>query len=204
MPETKKPLSERIKAALLELGISVPVKKVEEPVKLEDVTLIDGTVLNVDSLAVGSKATFTGTDGVSVPAEGEYEAADGSTIVCAAGVITEIKPKEADVQPEPEMDMKAVLSQLAELKSKIAAFDGKFKTQEDEKKAIEVKLEKTETALKSTLEFVDELSKTAAALPLELQKQTPKKEEKFTKKLTDEEYALLSNKDKVIYNRLFN
>ena len=38
-------------------------------------------------------------------------------------------------------------------------------------------------------------------LPLELQKQTPKKEDKFTKKLTDERVCSFIKQKKVIYNR---
>ena len=199
-----KTISERIKAALLELGINIPATPVAAPVvKLEDVQLIDGTMLNVDSLEVGAKATFTGADGVPVPAEGSYETADGSTIVCAAGLITEIKPKEADVQPE--MDMKTVLSKLAELSDRVKAFDGKFKSQDNSEqiKTLEAKLEKTEKALVSTLELVDELSKTAAALPLELQANAKPVKDKFEKELSDEEYNKLSNKDKLAYNKIW-
>ena len=93
-----KETKDALKSALLKFGIDLPATQV---VKLEDVTLIDGTMLSVDKMEVGAMATFTGADGVAVPAEGEFELADGTKVICMAGVITEIMTKEADVQPEP-------------------------------------------------------------------------------------------------------
>lgn len=191
---------EKVKAILAHLGLDLPVKKVEPVVKLEDVALKDGSMLNVDSLTVGAKATFTGMDGIPVPADGEYEAADGQIIVCVGGAITEIKPATADAQPE---DMKAVLSALSDLTAKVSSFEGKFAKQEAEKKALELKLENQDKAFVDTLKLVDELSKTAAGLPLELQHQSNVTKSKFEKELSEEEYNKLSNKDKVAYKRIW-
>lgn len=202
MSDTKPTLTERIKNAFLDLGITIPAKKVDAPVvKLEDVALADGTMLNVDAMEVGSNATFTGADGIPVPAEGTYEvAADGAMIVCVAGAITEIKPKE--VEAEPAQDMATVLSKLSELSERVKAFDGKFKKQEDEKKALEIKLEKTELGVSKAFELMQEVSSQAAGVALELQ-DASKGKKKITpfKELSAEEYNALSKHQQLLYNK---
>ena len=129
-------------------------------VKLEDVTLIDGTMLSVDKMEVGAMATFTGADGVAVPAEGEFELADGTKVICAAGLITEIMTKEADVQPEPtesvESDMKAILSRLEALEKNYAT-----------KQNLEAQLSETKKGLSVALSAIDAMDKNAVALNLE-------------------------------------
>jgi hypothetical protein len=196
MSDTKPTLTERIKAAFLDLGITIPAKKVETPVvKLEDVTLKDGTMLNVDSIEVGANATFTGADGIPVPAEGTYEAEDGTMMVCVGGVITEIKPKEVE-NPAPTEDMATVLSKLSELSERVKAFDGKFKKQEDEKKSLEVKLEATQKGIAKAFELMEEVSSQAAGVSLELQSTSKK-----VKKAIDKPYDKMNNHEKMLFNK---
>lgn len=153
-----KETKDALKSALLKFGIDLPATKVET--KLEDVALIDGTMLSVDKMEVGANATFTGADGVAVPAEGEFELADGTKIMCAAGLITEIMPKEADVQPEPtesvESDMKAILSRLEALEKNYAT-----------KQNLEAQLSETKKGLSVALSAIDAMDKNAVALNLE-------------------------------------
>ena len=153
-----KETKDALKSALLKFGIDLPATKVET--KLEDVALIDGTMLSVDKMEVGAMATFTGADGVAVPAEGEFELADGTKVICMAGVITEIMTKEADVQPEPtesvESDMKAILSRLEALEKNYAT-----------KQNLEAQLSETKKGLSVALSAIDAMDKNAVALNLE-------------------------------------
>lgn len=153
-----KETKDALKSALLKFGIDLPATKVET--KLEDVALIDGTTLSVDKMEVGAMATFTGVDGVAVPAEGEFELADGTKVICMAGVITEIMTKEADVQPEPtesvESDMKAILSRLEALEKNYAT-----------KQNLEAQLSETKKGLSVALSAIDAMDKNSVALNLE-------------------------------------
>jgi hypothetical protein len=152
-----KETKDALKSALLKLGIELPATQV---VKLEDVALIDGTMLSVDKMEVGANATFTGADGVAVPAEGEFELADGTKVICMAGVITEIMTKEADVQPEPtesvESDMKAILSRLEALEKNYAT-----------KQNLEAQLSETKKGLSVALSAIESIDKNSVALNLE-------------------------------------
>jgi hypothetical protein len=157
-----KETKDALKSALLKLGIDLPAKQV---VKLEDVALIDGTVLSVDKMEVGATATFTGADGVAIPAEGEFELADGTKIICMAGVITEIMAKEMDVQPEPiepvESDMKAILSRLEALEKNYAT-----------KQNLEAQLSETKKGLQVALSAIESIDKNSVALNLESNNKT--------------------------------
>lgn len=148
----------RIKEALKFSAIELPVKEV---VKLEDVNLIDGSILSVDKMEVGANATFTGADGVAIPADGKYEYADG-TIVCVAGLITEIKPKEveAPIAPEPVSEMSTLLSRVEALESKYAVS--------------QTQLSETKKHLNTALEAVEKINSASVALSLESQKTAKK------------------------------
>ena len=161
-----KETKDALKSALLKLGIELPATKVEtEVVKLEDVALIDGTMLSVDKMEVGAMASFVGADGVAVPAEGEFELADGTKIICAAGVITEILAKEADVQPEPlEDEMKAILSRLEALE----------KVYSTKQTSLETQLSETKKGLQIALSAIDAMDKNSVALNLEANTKTQK------------------------------
>lgn len=181
-------LSEKAKNAvasyLAKFGIDLPAKKVEADVtKLEDVKLIDGTMLSVDKMEVGAAATFTGADGVAIPAEGEFELEDGTKVICAGGLVTEIKPKEADAQPEPvEEDMKAILSKLSERLDAIEK-NNVVKTN------LETELAETKKGLGVALSAINEFNNSAVALSLESQKEV-KKEIDFNKLSNYEKYQL--------------
>lgn len=154
-----KETKDALKSALLKLGIELPATKVEtEVVKLEDVALIDGTMLSVDKMEVGAMASFVGADGISVPAEGEFELADGTKVICVAGVITEILAKEMDVQPEPiEDEMKAILSRLEALE----------KIYSSKQTTLEAELSETKKGLQVALSAIDAMDKNAVAINLE-------------------------------------
>jgi hypothetical protein len=159
-----KETKDALKSALLKLGIELPATQV---VKLEDVALIDGTMLSVDKMEVGAMASFIGADGVAVPAEGTYELADGTKIICAAGVITEIVTKEVEVEIETqskplEDEMKAILSRLEALEKGYAAKQTNLETQ----------LSETKKGLSVALSAIESIDKNSVALNLEANNKT--------------------------------
>jgi hypothetical protein len=180
-----KETKDALKSALLKLGIDLPATQV---VKLEDVALIDGTMLSVDKMEVGANATFTGADGVAVPAEGEFELADGTKVICMAGVITEIMAKEMDVQPEPiesvESDMKAILSRLEALEKNYAS-----------KQNLEAQLSETKKGLQVALSAIESIDKNSVALNLE---SNNKKVEKNYNELSPLELFKLRKQNKFV------
>lgn len=188
--ELSQKTKDAVKAFIAKLGIDLPANKVEPVapvVKLEDVSLIDGTMLSVDKMEVGAMATFTGADGVAVPAEGEFELADGQTVVCAGGVITEIKPKEADDQPEAsESEMKTMLSKLSE---RLDSVEKMYQETLAAKTTLEAQLKETKNGLAVALSAIDEFNTAAVAVSLEAQKST-KKDINYTKLNAYQKYQL--------------
>lgn len=153
-----------LKSALVKMGIEIPVKQIETPTKLEDVTLKDGTILSVDTMEVGSPATFTGADGVAIPADGGFELEDGSTIVCVAGLVTEIKPK-AEEPVAPAEDMAAILSRLT-------AIESKYAVSLESNKSLETQLSESKKGIAIALSSIEEMNTKAVAISLTVN--TPK------------------------------
>jgi hypothetical protein len=180
---------EAVSAYLAKFGIDLPAKKVEPaPAKLEDVKLLDGTMLSVDKIEVGAMATFTGEDGVAIPAEGEFELEDGTKIVCMAGVISEIKPKEDNAPVEEaapvESEMKAILSKLSE------RLDAIEKTNTVAKTTLEAELSETKKGLVVALGAINEFNDKAVALSLESQKPKKVSQLEFSKMTEFQKYQL--------------
>jgi hypothetical protein len=178
-----KETKEKLVNALQKFGIELPATKVEPVItRLEDVALIDGTMLMVDKLEVGAKAEFMGADGIAIPAEGEFELADGSKVICAGGLIAEIMPKEVEAQPEPVNEMAAILSRLEAIEKSMTSNKASLETQMGEQsKAIEV-----------ALSAVNELAKVPVAMSLESQKPSKK---------TVKAYEDMTNHEKMLFNK---
>lgn len=174
---------EAVKSLWAKLSIEVPAKPV---VKLEDVTLMDGTILTVDAMEVGSPATFTGADGVAIPAEGEYEY-EGGTIVCAAGVVTEIKTKEADKQVDapaaPSEEMAAILSRLS-------AIEDAYKNSLAANQTLEAQLSENKKGLVVALSAIEEFNTTAVAVSLEAASKKKPTELEFSKMTEHQKYQI--------------
>lgn len=173
---------EAVKNFIAKLGIELPAKPV---VKLEDVTLMDGTILTVDAMEVGSPAKFTGADGVAIPAEGEYEY-EGGTIVCAAGVVTEIKPKEpvAPVEPTaPSEEMAAILSRLSTIEE---AYKKSLATSQ----TLEAQLSENKKGLVVALSAIEEFNTTAVAVSLEANNKKKPTELEFSKMTEHQKYQI--------------
>lgn len=130
--ENKKTLASALKAFAEALGL--PIKMEADPAPVGYVlTAQDGTEINIDKPegedpAVGDAAT----------PDGEHLMPDGTTIVIADGVITEICDAEPEPEPEPEPDEKD--QQIADLQARIAELEANQMT--DDQKTIVAKVEK--------------------------------------------------------------
>lgn len=157
-----KETKEKLQSALLKLGIELPATKVET--KLEDVALIDGTMLSVDKMEVGAMASFIGADGMSMLAEGTYELADGTMITCVAGVITEIMPKEAETEVEIETQAKPLEEDMKAILSRLEALEKIYSSKQTN---LEAELSETKKGLSVALSAIDAMDKNSVALNLE-------------------------------------
>jgi len=145
-------VSEVLKAAFSDQP-QVPPAEPKEPVKMStDVTLKDGTVVQVDELKVGGKVTKEGQP----VADAEHVLEDGTVIVTVGGAITEIK------QPEPAQTV-----DVEDMKKDLTA---KFSAIEDGYKAKFEAQEKKFEALKESIEKLNE----AVLLMAEQSVKTPK------------------------------
>jgi hypothetical protein len=187
-----KETKDALKSALLKLGIELPATKVEtEVVKLEDVALIDGTMLSVDKMEVGAMASFVGADGISVPAEGEFELADGTKIICVAGLITEIMPKEAEVEIEIESKAKPLEDEMKAILSRLEALEKIYSSKQTN---LEAELSETKKGLSVALSAIDAMDKNSVALNLEANT----KKEKNYNELTPLELFKLRKQNKFV------
>jgi ATP-dependent protease ClpP protease subunit len=128
-----------------------------------DLPTSDGKVVSVQSDTpdlVGKPATVDGA-----PAEGSFALADGRTLVCAGGVVTEIK--EAGAPPQ-ETEAQRLQKQLAALQAQLtqakASEEARVKAEEENKRiaAEQAKAEETAKAL-------EEANSKVAALALQIE-----------------------------------
>lgn len=181
-------LREKIDALLHKAGYKleskegkVELSKVAE-VKLMDAKLADGSTISTPSeeWAVGVEVVSVDAEGNSTPvADGEYILESGESIVVAGGVVSEIKPKEAEVDVEMEAEITAKVDALI---SRVAELENANATQATELASLQSKLSETETKLSAANAEVTKLSKQAAVSSVkEVKAVELKKEEKPAK-----------------------
>lgn len=190
-----KELTEKVKS-FLKLN-ATPVK-VE--VKLDDITLNDGTILTVDKMEVGATATITTADGVVTAPDGEYTSQDGTVITVMGGLVAEIatKEEEAPEMPETTPAAPATMDAITELKALVAKME---KQSNDnltklikENKSLKIELASQKAGLQIALSAIDKIAETPVAISLESQS-TPKVS------LNDIPYEKMTNYQKLQYNR---
>ena len=94
--ENKKTIASAFKAFAEALGLSVKMEDAPAPVGYV-LTAQDGTEINIDKPEGEDPAV-----GDAASPDGEFLMPDGTTIVVADGVITEIRDAEPEAEPEPE------------------------------------------------------------------------------------------------------
>ena len=149
----------------------------QEPLKMMDATLIDGTTIQITDMVIGGVVSING-----IPAPvGEYELNDGNTIVVGDnGAITEIKPEE----PQPEMpepvDMSSKFSAFElSTNEKFASYENKFASYESKFADYEVKLSKAYDLIDGLINLSKQLAETPTGTPdIAVAKQNNFKEDK--------------------------
>ena len=141
--ENKKTLAQAFKAMAEALGLSVKMEDAPAPVGYV-LTAQDGTEINIDKPEGEDPAV-----GDAASPDGEFLMPDGTTIVVADGVITEIRDAEPEDEPEDEPDAteEAHQAELAEKDAEIARLQARIDELEanqmtDDQKDIVAKVEK--------------------------------------------------------------
>jgi hypothetical protein len=124
----------KVKALALKFSsetvVEAPVEAPTAEVKLEDVMLKDGNVLQVEKMEVGAMANMVNPDGVMPAADGEYVAEDGTVITVMGGLIAEIA---SAVEEAPEVEEAPIVaginSQLEAVTKRLADIEAKFSAQ---------------------------------------------------------------------------
>ena len=140
MSNTNK-IASAFKAFAEALGISVKMEDEQAPVGYV-LTAQDGTEINIDKPEGEDPAV-----GDAASPDGEFLMPDGTTIVVADGVITEIRDAEPEADPEPDTTDEAHEAEIAAKDAEIAALQARITELEanqmsDEQKAILAKVEK--------------------------------------------------------------
>ena len=168
----------KVKALALKFSsetvVEAPVAPTAE-VKLEDVMLKDGNVLQVEKMEVGAMANMVTPDGVMPAADGEYVAEDGTVITVMGGLIAGIKVAEIveEVEVEEAPIVAGINSQLEAVTKRLADIEAKFSAQT-------IELNETKKGLGVALSSVEKLTKQPVAISLEKQKPSSKRIEEMT------------------------
>ena len=140
MSKTNK-IASAFKAFAEALGLSVKMEDTPAPVGYV-LTAQDGTEITIDKPEGEDPAV-----GDAASPDGEFLMPDGTTIVVADGVITEIRDAEPDAEPEPDTTDEAHQAEIAAKDAEIAALQERIATLEAnqmsaDQKAILAKVEK--------------------------------------------------------------
>ena len=168
----------KVKALALKFSTETVVVAPEAPtaeVKLEDVILKDGTVLQVEKMEVGAMANIVTPEGVMPATDGEYVAENDTIIMVMGGLISEIKVAEIveEVEVEEAPVVAGINSQLEAVTKRLADIEAKFESQT-------IELNETKKGLGVALSSVEKLTKQPVAISLEKQKPTSKRIEEMT------------------------
>ena len=167
----------KVKALALKFSsetvVEAPVAPTAE-VKLEDVMLKDGNVLQVEKMEVGAMANMVTPDGVMPAADGEYVTEDGTVITVMGGLIAEIATAAEEAPEVEEAPIVAgINSQLEAVTKRLSEIEAKFSAQT-------IELNETKKGLGVALSSVEKLTKQPVAISLEKQKPSSKRIEEMT------------------------
>ena len=168
----------KVKALALKFSsetvVEAPVEAPTAEVKLEDVMLKDGNVLQVEKMEVGAMANMVTPDGVMPAADGEYVTEDGTVITVMGGLIAEIATAAEEAPEVEEAPIVAgINSQLEAVTKRLSEIEAKFSAQT-------IELNETKKGLGVALSSVEKLTKQPVAISLEKQKPSSKRIEEMT------------------------
>jgi len=165
---------DKIKVLLNTQEGTVVAPDVPTAMNFETYDLKDGSKIDLTSLEIGADAMLVDATGNSAVApDGEYELADGTSIVVSGGKISELETPAADVtEGEPQDEMQpATMSE-----DKFEAVELGISELKAENDALKVKLEEMEgkfnAAFSQVLDLVSDLAKAPSAEPTQVPKTT--------------------------------
>lgn len=165
---------DKIKVLLNTQEGSVVAPDVPTAMNFETYDLKDGSKIDLSSLEIGADAMLVDATGnSSVAPDGEYELADGTSLVVTGGKISELETPAADVtEGEPQDEMQpATMSE-----DKFEAVELGISELKAENDALKVKLEEMEgkfnAAFEQVLDLVSDLAKAPSAEPTQVPKST--------------------------------
>ena len=163
---------DKIKVLLNTQEGSVVAPEVPTAMNFETYDLKDGSKIDLTSLEIGADAMLVDATGNSAVApDGEYELADGTSIVVTGGKVTELETPAADVtEGEPQDEMQpATMSE-----DKFEAVELGMTELKAENDALKAKLEEMEgkfnAAFSQVLDLVSDLAKAPSAEPTQVPK----------------------------------
>lgn len=163
---------DKIKVLLNTQEGTVVAPDVPTAMNFETYDLKDGSKIDLTSLEIGADAMLVDATGNSaVCPDGEYELADGTSLVVTSGKITELETPAADVtEGEPQDEMQpATMSE-----DKFEAVELGMTELKAENDALKVKLEEIEgkfnAAFEQVLDLVSDLAKAPSAEPTQVPK----------------------------------
>jgi hypothetical protein len=166
---------DKIKVLLNTQEGTVVAPDVPTAMNFETYDLKDGSKIDLTSLEIGADAMLVDATGNSaVCPDGEYELADGTSIVVTGGKISEIALPESDAvegeMPQDEMQP-ATMSE-----DKFEAVELGISELKAENDALKIKLEEMEgkfnSAFEQVLDLVSDLAKAPSAEPTQVPKST--------------------------------
>lgn len=165
---------DKIKVLLNTQEGTVVAPDVPTAMNFETYDLKDGSKIDLTSLEIGADAMLVDATGNSAVApDGEYELADGTSIVVSGGKISELETPAADVtEGEPQDEMQpATMSE-----DKFEAVELGISELKAENDALKIKLEEMEgkfnAAFSQVLDLVSDLAKAPSAEPTQVPKTT--------------------------------
>lgn len=163
---------DKIKVLLNTQEESVVAPEVPTAMNFETYDLKDGSKIDLTSLEIGADAMLVDATGNSAVApDGEYELADGTSLVVTGGKVTELETPAADVtEGEPQDEMQpATMSE-----DKFEAVELGMTELKAENDALKAKLEEMEgkfnAAFSQVLDLVSDLAKAPSAEPTQVPK----------------------------------
>jgi len=138
--------AERLKSFGIKLSAEGEIEAAA-PVKMSSIILKDGTELTTpdDMIMVGSEVFTKDESGNDVPAaDGNYETAEGKTIVVAGGVVSEIMEPEMEAAKEEQAAFDGVSKEEFEatINALIEQFENKINSLTAEKAELSAQVEK--------------------------------------------------------------
>lgn len=168
--------AERLKSFGIKLSAEGEIEAAA-PVKMSSIILKDGTELTTpdDMIMVGSEVFTKDESGNDVPAaDGNYETAEGKTIVVAGGVVSEIMEPEMEAAKEEQAAFDGVSKEEFEatINALIEQFENKINSLTAEKTELKAQVEKM--SKQPAVESVKKVNAPSASAPINLAKMDSK------------------------------